>query len=1402
MITVSEKQMTEPTVETQAESVSTENRFERICTEIDELEQLLHSALRLLAEKRRVAERAARHTGMTEDKFPVFDEIWDAYRWLAALQEKLTLKIAERDAILGGTVPAPDATAPIGSGCQGDMKDDTASAQEAEDISVYYSDDADIVRRELSDRARNYYKICPRCRQCGREQILTLINDDLWWCCPESEPGDWHPRVTLRKTVPVSSLSDKGLEKLRENFKDHLTEAKKRREARFCALARQSTEETERNHYFAYESAGDGAQRLHDYLYQTLALPGEVSNDARSRIFDSYAYFRLLTSAPRHAVDERVRTVFALALRLAARGILVPVYEKTQATLKRLFQNEHSGSAPDVLIRYLQYRHPVMACDSERERKFAETWFPEVLGANWAGFVYSQMPLPLILQDPKQFVDQRVDFFIVRGGKKIVIELDGPEHKQAELQDKQRDSALRKAGCEIYRFQNDEIDAGGDALRSRLTALFPPLSHEEPIFAVGEKMLVACKIVHQTVIALLKALEAGHIEMHANCALQMDIPLFSEREKNILFHLAVEEASELTDHLSALYGAEVDLNLTDPQAPPFTIWIGDGDDSGSSMTVRDTKLTTYHFCQISPFPKNVYPVCAPRDSVEFFLYYVWGYPHFRDGQYEAIRRTLLRQDSIVLLPTGSGKSVIFQLSALLMPGITMVISPLRALIEDQRNNLHSRGIDLVAARFSTDRAHKDDVNRRNNALFESHAAALYYIAPERLQIPEFQESILTLKMTENFTVVAFDEAHCVSEWGHDFRPAYLQAGSISRMLFPAGADTLPFLALTGTASNDVLQDVRRDLMITSPNAILAPSTFDRSELHFAMRRADNSCQKNGILAEIFQKTLPADLQCTDERQLRQCQGSSTRAGIVFVAKRSHAQDLFAIQVLQPAFESITGMYFSKAPDDYKQKQEMWDRRLRSTAAGFKSDRISLLIATKAFGMGIDKPNIRYVIHYDMPMSIEQYYQEVGRAGRDRAPAFCTLIIDAPERNQLSDLLNPNLSYNEFRDKERNLSTKHDLGTALYFHINSFPGTEPERKISDAIIDCLYECVTVPQREDRIPMTVDMVIQKLTETGKKDENPKSDSISETVPKLFVRLSNLGVLSRWEFDYRQSTYYLTVGSVATTDIILKYAEVVGRYDTGRVATERERLKRHSALQGKEFVKTAMMHYIQFVYAKIETGRRRALYNMVDLAIRGSEQPTSAQDRFIRKEIQNYLAVKNALTERILCEGEPNCGFAVIEEYFPFTLNGTVSDGAQGEAERAFATETKYNAARVLENNPFHPGLLFTRAIACVRSGVYNPDDVINDTLAAYRNAKTLYGVPDGVRTTFMLRVVNLFFNDSPDVGYRLMTRWDSEASEARDVLSLILKSGAVCQNCKDYFMLRRAGSALEKLIGGTK
>ena len=546
--------MTEPTVETQAESVSTENRFERICTEIDELEQLLHSALRLLAEKRRVAERAARHTGMTEDKFPVFDEIWDAYRWLAALQEKLTLKIAERDAILGGTVPATDATAPIGFGCQGDMKGDTASAQEAEDISVYYGDD--IVRRELSDEAKTKYKIepYPQCQLCGQELMLKLVGKDLLWCCPAYKLNSWHSRVALRETVPVSFVSDEDLETFRQHFINRLGEVEKERETRFRALDQHSTEETERHHYFAYESARNGAQRLHDYLYQTLALPDEVSNDARSRIFDSYAYFRLLTTAPRHAVDDRVRTVFALALRLAARGILVPVYEKTQATLKRLFQNEHSGSAPDVLIRYHQYRHPVMAYDSERERKFSETWFPEVLGANWAGFVYSQMPLPLILQDPKQFVDQRVDFYIVRGGKKIVIELDGPEHKQAELQDKQRDSALRKAGCEIYRFQNDEIDAGGDALRSRLTALFPPLSHE-PIFAVGEKMLVACKIVHQTVIALLKALEAGHIEMHANCALQMDIPLFSEREKNILFHLAVEEASELTDHLSALYGA-------------------------------------------------------------------------------------------------------------------------------------------------------------------------------------------------------------------------------------------------------------------------------------------------------------------------------------------------------------------------------------------------------------------------------------------------------------------------------------------------------------------------------------------------------------------------------------------------------------------------------------------------------------------------------------------------------------------------------------------------------------------------------------------------------------------------------------------------------------------------------
>lgn len=329
----------------------------------------------------------------------------------------------------------------------------------------------------------------------------------------------------------------------------------------------------------------------------------------------------------------------------------------------------------------------------------------------------------------------------------------------------------------------------------------------------------------------------------------------------------------------------------------------------------------------------------------------WGYQNFREPQGEIIQHILDNKDTLALLPTGGGKSVCFQVPALVKEGICLVITPLIALMLDQVSNLEKRDIK-AAALFSGQSYHEMDV-LLDNCVYGNYK--LLYISPERIDTPLFYERLKKM----NLSLIAVDEAHCISQWGYDFRPSYLEIHKI-REVHP----DVPIIALTASATPQVQQDIKEKLLFKGNYKVFEKS-FKRDNLYFVTRKVDNKFEK---LKEIIQKT----------------KGQS----IVYVRNRKKTKEI----AKQLNDFGIKAVYYNAGlnGDERKRNQELW-----------MNDEVNVVVATNAFGMGIDKPDVRAVIHLDIPDSLEAYYQEAGRAGRDGLKSYAILLYSERDLKKLS-----------------------------------------------------------------------------------------------------------------------------------------------------------------------------------------------------------------------------------------------------------------------------------------------------------------------------------------------------------------------------------------------------------------
>lgn len=342
----------------------------------------------------------------------------------------------------------------------------------------------------------------------------------------------------------------------------------------------------------------------------------------------------------------------------------------------------------------------------------------------------------------------------------------------------------------------------------------------------------------------------------------------------------------------------------------------------------------------------------------------WGYDAFRPLQREIIDSVLEGRDTLGLLPTGGGKSITFQVPAMLLPGLTVVVTPLISLMKDQVDNLRER--DIKAVYFHS------GLSRRETQLGLTRCRLgkikLVYISPERLQNEAFIAELRAMTVS----LIVVDEAHCISQWGYDFRPSYLKVADMREIV----GEEVPILALTASATPEVTADIMRSLRFREGSRMFARS-FTRENLSYIIRYADF---KEDTLLRVLRAT--------------------SGCAIVYVRSRRRCREIAQTLVR----EGISADYYHAGldPEEKDRRQSAW-----------KNDEVRVMVATNAFGMGIDKPDVRTVIHCDLPSSLEEYYQEAGRAGRDGRESFAVVIALPRDKATLSRRLSDSFPEKDF-----------------------------------------------------------------------------------------------------------------------------------------------------------------------------------------------------------------------------------------------------------------------------------------------------------------------------------------------------------------------------------------------------
>lgn len=910
---------------------------------------------------------------------------------------------------------------------------------------------------------------------------------------------------------------------------------------------------------------------------------------------------------------------------------------------------------------------PFDPSSTHHERDFFSNlinWFQDNLGNMTKTQVMISDLIPE--ESAKKFIEQRVDFLVTfPNGKSIVLEPGDHESYPASLQllDKQRDAVFREQGIPTIRFENKEIS--NPKTRVDIDSLMKSCKGNE--YLVKRNWQREASDLCENYLFLLPSLVARIEYMLADFYLRkglihkeiLNIGVV-ERDLSCAV-LAIEDFENWITRIAGLYGIEISLpkvqlyiqnnpvydfgkkilkeNVTygvqSFESYQLDILLDVGIKCNSSTatiktgasfigTVRQTAPNnSSNWFGYKSTPQAIDKENDTDELLQTFLQDIFRKWEFRDGQVPILKSILLQKNTIGLLPTSGGKSICYQLASILTPGTTIVIDPINSLIENQVNSLRKYyGIDRVFA-WSNLSAHTQSVQ---SMLFDY---IMVFISPERLQRDSFRSAMQNLKAADIFVNYAvIDEAHCISMWGHDFRPSYLMLEYNIRKYCQFNAKQPPIVALTGTASQLVLIDMKRELKIDELDSIVRPKSFNRPELNFNLVQV-NSNNKNKML-ETVEKSIA--------RRLNVRNLSDEANGIVFAYTPNELWELLGQhqanslghigEILNCDGKSRVkyGVYCGTSPANFPGSN--WQDYKDKVLELFQDGNIGMLFGNNAISVGIDNPKINYVINYRMPQSLEAYYQESGRAGREGQNSECYLIFtdDDPSKTRLW-----------LDNKIPSMGKRYDdLGIIAFFHQNNFPGKIIDIDGTQRVFKALLQPKT----------PICSITANLGGVLNQNQSVKTE-------KYLSYLTMLGIVEDYEVQgpINNSRFIIKLADQIVKFLVDNNQHTLETYLVGKLADYQNRYrpttsvdikKRLTSAQGQSLSSKCITYLIEFIYEAIEYQRRRAIWTVVEFCT----QPVTTPDR-LRARLIAYLDSSEKFSSKLLALAEGNSNIEKVVE-----------------------------------------------------------------------------------------------------------------------------------------------------------
>ena len=1056
--------------------------------------------------------------------------------------------------------------------------------------------------------------------------------------------------------------------------------------------------------------------------------------------------------------------------------------------------------------------------------KFLYELWPKYFAKDYANF--NSLIIPEVKFEDITYVydknlkNQQVDFYFPQAS--LIIEIDGNQHINNK-NDEYRDDYLKKYGLSVVRISTKNLEQENDSFKTSIENIRSIISNRIredqirkqanctligldnyliPIKNLNDKYLISTAII-RTQLLILELLERKTLEFDKDWNIelkQIDVKDFINIAINDLFiwfdnifklfkfkfkapklNIKILNADDSFSHNNDVVKINFSLlsRYSDEfQITPNIIYVRTDYfdeykyfDNRDSSNLRTAQYKEVDYFQISTIDPIDYILSLNKNgnaykSLKFLLenIFLQNIPDvdFREGQFNIIANALMRNDTIGLLPTGSGKSICYQLACLLQPSISFVVCPIKSLMYDQKD-------DLDKIFFNRTNYITSDLNASEKTTIQKEFARgkyfFIFISPERFQSKTFREEFNSINEEKSFAYAVIDEVHCLSEWGHDFRTSYLNLANVISKL----AANSTYIGLTATASINVLKDIQIEFNIDDVD-VKAPSSFTREELRFNVIN-DYGNKFNSLLNKIQ--------NLHNEKKVLIPNGDDSECGIIFTPHVNGTRGCYDLANRLSSSLGVKVKYYSGSkPKNTTMTDNEFDEYKRNVQNQFKSNEFTLLTATKAFGMGINKGNIFYTIHYGLPNSMESFYQEAGRAGRDKSQfktikAECIVLL-TPEQNDESyqNIYNPEISLDDLEREKQTLSKNGDLNTNFFMLTNGLDTINSEFQLIKQIYTNYYLQTELNQ----------FIRSRLLNNSK-----------QKVEKAIYRLSQLGVIDDWTVENFYTGEFEVQFRIHTEDDVKNaLLKNITKYDAKFIIEDSNKNAQHQLIldrysEGRiTIMEKHILILLIWTYQHFVGNRKQSMKNVYESCKQFSENKLDSEQ--LKSKLENYFKINKTSYSLQFIADNPN-DYSKWTEILYKSIDNQITEELISKQKRQ---QLKDQLSRFLESYINNSGLNFISGILRLYANEFNDQD----------GKPRLINSFEYIKSKFDQNNQNKFIENIIAISKELT---DNQKNELVKVVHQVFKNKSILINlnkhfddeCSQYLILKDNLNTLKKI-----